>query len=307
MPDNWKVIINPYAGGNADSSVWQSILHELRASGIVFEYEVSQYHRHIISMVQQSIASGFRRFIVIGGDGSLNEVVNGIYSQSLVPPAEIITAQIALGTGNDWQRTHNLTGHYSDMIDKIKSGSSSVQDVGVVSFEQQGKTYTAYFVNVAGMGFDAFVVGNMSHKKEKKSRSRFSYLYSLFLSLINYKCVQARISVDGSPVFGGSLFSLSVGIGRFNGGGMMQLPHAIADDDLLDATLIRKVSKIKVIANIKNLYSGSFTRLKEVSLYKGTSITVDAELPLTLECDGELMGQSPASFSIIPLGFHFVC
>jgi len=303
----WKVIINPQAGGNTDAGVWEKILLQLKEARIAYDYELSKHHQHIIDIVYQSIAKGFRKFIVIGGDGSLNEVANGIYNQSMVSPTEITTAHISLGTGNDWHKTHKLPVEPHLMIQKIKSGKTSAQDVGLVTFQDDTGNKMSHFVNVAGMGFDAFVVLNTREKKEKKNRSRFAYLYSLFRSLLRYKCLPARVYIDGTEVFYDRLFSFNVGIGKYNGGGMMQLPEAVADDGLLDITLFRKMPKIKVIFNIKKLYNGTFTTMKEVSLFKGQNIVLHSDHPIALECDGELMGHSPATFSIIPLGFRYIC
>jgi diacylglycerol kinase (ATP) len=306
MQKVWKVIINPQAGGNTDSSIWERILQELREAEINFEFEVSKYYRHIIEIVERSVNDGFRRFIIIGGDGSLNEVANGIYSQTSVEPNEITAAHISLGTGNDWHKTHNLPTGSKLMIEKIKAGYTSVQDVGVVKYQENNETRTNYFVNVAGMGFDAFVVMNTAQKKGKKTRSRFSYLYSLFRSLMRYTCVKSNIIVNGREVFNNYLFSFNVGIGKYNGGGMMQGPDAIPDDGLLDITIFRKKSKIKVLANVKGLYDGSFKTLKEVSQYKGQEVKIDSEYPICLECDGEMLGHTPATFTIIASGFRFI-
>jgi diacylglycerol kinase (ATP) len=306
MQKVWKVIINPYAGGNTDSIVWERILLELNSAEIFFEHEVSKYHKHISEIVQKSIADGFRRFIVIGGDGSLNEMVNGIHNQTIVAPGEIITAHIPMGTGNDWHKTHKLPVDLDLIIEKIKEGKSAYQDIGVVTYQDYNETLTNYFVNVAGMGFDAMVVKHTSQKKLKMPRSRFSYLYSLFRSLMSYSSNNARISIDGKEVFNDNLFSFNVGIGKYNGGGMMQLPEAIPDDGLLDITIFREMPKIKVIANVKRLYNGSFKNLQEVTLLKGTKVMFDSDQRTMLECDGEMLGHSPAIFTIIPLGFRFI-
>lgn len=306
MQNLWKVIINPHAGGNTDSSVWERIIQELKDAEIGFEFELSKYHKHIIEIVQQSISNGFRKFIIVGGDGSLNELVNGLFTQSIIPPTEIVTALISLGTGNDWPKTHRLPIDSKQMIERIKAGNISVQDVGVVTYQDSEETKTNYFVNVAGMGFDAFVVKNTAQKQGKKSRSKFSYLYSLLRSLIRYSCKKAIIKINGKEVFQENMFSFNVGIGKYNGGGMMQAPEAIPDDGLLDVTIFRKLSKIKVIANVKRLYDGSFKSLKEVSLYKSTHVSIDSEKPISLECDGEILGHTPAEFTIIPSGFRFI-
>ncbi|MEI6852589.1 MAG: diacylglycerol kinase family protein [Bacteroidota bacterium] len=307
MNNNWKVIINPHAGGNTDSSVLQRILSELENANIHFDHEESLYHRHIIEIASKSIINGYRKFIIIGGDGSLNELVNGIYNQSTANPDEITAALISLGTGNDWPKTHGLPKESKQMIERIKAGTTSLQDVGVVRYHYNTEIRTNYFVNVAGMGFDAFVVMNTAKKKGKKPRSKFSYLYSLFRSLLRYSCVKAKICVNGKEVFHNYLFSFNAGIGRYSGGGMMQAPEAIPDDGLLDVTVFRKMSKAKVIANVKRLYDGSFKNLPEVSLYKGQEVQIQSDKSILLECDGEVLGHSPALFTIIPSGFRYIC
>jgi len=302
----WKVIINPHAGGCTDSLVWEQILIQLNHAEISFVYEVSEYPQHIFKIVQQSIIDGYRKFIIIGGDGSLNEAVNGINKQSDVSPLEITTAQIPLGTGNDWLKTHNLPTDSMQMIQKIKTENSSYQDIGFVTYQDNTGINTNYFINVAGMGFDAYVVLNTSGKKEKKTRSKFSYLFSLFRSLMSYKCLPARIYLDGNEVFYGNLFSFNVGIGKYNGGGMMQVPDAIPDDGLFDLTVFRKMSKFKVLFHVKDLYDGSFKTMKEVSIFRGKDLVFHSDHPISLECDGELLGHSPFTFSIIERGFRFI-
>jgi YegS/Rv2252/BmrU family lipid kinase len=307
MDNVWKVIINPYAGGNMNALTWDRISNELKEAGIHFVHQVSEYHGHIISIVNKDIVKGNRRFIIVGGDGSLNEMVNGIYKQSIVPPDEIITAHISLGTGNDWQRTHGLPSGSLNIIERIKTGHTKMQDIGVVRYFKAGEAKVNYFVNVAGMGFDAFVVMNTQKKIENISRRKFAYLRSLLFSLLSYKCKRVQITIDGKEVFGESLFSFNAGIGKYNGGGMMQVPDAIPDDGMLDITIFRKMHKLKVIANVKRLYDGSFKSLPEVSQFRCKTVEFDSEYPVMLECDGELLGHSPAQFTIIPQGFRFIC
>ncbi|MEI6123615.1 MAG: diacylglycerol kinase family protein [Bacteroidota bacterium] len=307
MLNSWKVIINPNAGGKSDAAQWEQIYNQLRNAGLQFHSELSNYHKHSIEIVHAAINKGYRNFIVVGGDGSLNEAVNGFYTQSMVSPTELTLAQLPLGTGNDWQKTHNPAATIEETIQRIKIGKFALQDVGLAQYYDASDAKKNYFANVAGMGFDAYVVVRTNRKKDKKARSKFAYLFNLFTSLMSYKCVTTQVSIDGQKVFADKLFSFNVGIGKYNGGGMMQVPDAITDDGLLDVTLFKKISKIKVVANVKRLYDGSFRTLKEVSLYRGRELEIISEDVLNLECDGETLGHTPVSFSIIPLGLRYIC
>ena len=307
MKEHWKVIINPNAGGKTDPGQWEHIFDELRKEEIEFDSIISNYHKHIIEIVHTAIENEYRKFIVIGGDGSLNEVVNGFYTQTKVLPTELTVVQLPLGTGNDWQKTHKPASTIEETIQRIKRGEYAFQDVGVVKYYEESEQKTNYYANVAGMGFDAYVVVKTNQKKEVKARSKFTYLFNLFTSLMSYTCIKAKVTIDGNQVFEEKLFSFNVGIGKYNGGGMMQVPDAIPDDGFLDVTIFRKISKIKVLANVKRLYNGSFRTLKEVSIYRGKEIEIASEKPLFLECDGESLGHTPAVFTIIPLGLRFIC
>lgn len=307
MSNIWKLIINPVAGGTGTIKSGDSIPEILSHAGIDFNLSYSEYHKHIIHLVAESISLGYRNFIIVGGDGSLNQAVNGIYSQSLVNPSEITIAHISLGTGNDWQRTHHLNISTQMMIKKIQDGNTSLQDVGVITYlNLQNQTETSYFINIAGLGFDAFVVNNTSGKNQKTKSSKFSYLISLLRSLIKYKPSNAIIKLNGIEFFNGSLFSCSAGIGKYNGGGMMQLPDAIPDDGLLDITVFRSMSLFKIVSSIGKLYSGSFKKMKQASLSRASQIEITSTPGILLECDGEMLGQSPVKITIIPLGFRFI-
>ncbi len=135
-----------------------------------------------------------------------------------------------------------------------------------------------------------------------------AYLYNLATGLFQYENVQLSIIVDGSEVVNDKVFSMSIGICRYNGGGMMQLPNAIPDDGLYDITVIRKTTKWRIVKNIKNLYDGSFISLPEVDTFRGKTINITStpRHSIHLETDGESLGVSPLDFSIVPRAIRLI-
>ena len=131
------------------------------------------------------------------------------------------------------------------------------------------------------------------------------YLKNLIASLIGYHAQQIIIDVDGSQRTG-SIFSLSIGICRFTGGGMIQAPDAMPDDGLLDLTIIRSISRLAVIRNIPRLFNGTIGKNPKVELLQGKTIDVYGESDIYLEADGETLGHSPLHFSIIPLSVNMI-
>jgi YegS/Rv2252/BmrU family lipid kinase len=307
ITDDWLVIVNPNAGRKKGEKDWFIINEYLNNSGLVFESVFTTHKEHAISLSTRFIKKGYRNFIVVGGDGTLNEVVNGILFQKNIPTLEFLIAMIPVGTGNDWCRMFHIPFKYSEAIDLIKQGTVFTQDIGKVSYLNSTTPKRRYFINVAGMGYDAEVAARTNKDKERGKGGPFSYLKNLFSSLLFYKYTDTEIKIEDSPVsYKNKTFSISVGICKFNGGGMKQLPNALPDDGLLDMTLIKKLGKFTVLKEVKNLYDGSFIKHPKVQTFQGKRFMIESNPPINLEVDGESLGHSPFTFDIIPSSLRVV-
>jgi YegS/Rv2252/BmrU family lipid kinase len=298
--NDWLVIVNPNAGLKKGEKDWFIINEFLNQTALSFETVFTTHKEHAIALTTKFIKKGFRNFIVVGGDGTLNEVVNGIFYQKSVPTYEFLIAMIPVGTGNDWCRMFQIPFNYSKAIDLIKNGNTIMQDIGRVNYFNSNIAKRRYFINVAGMGYDAEVASKTNKDKERGKGGPLSYLKNLFSSLLFYKFTETDIRIDDAPEqFKNKTFSISVGICKFNGGGMKQLPDAIPDDGLLDMTLIKKLSKFTVIKEVKNLYDGSFIKNPKVQTFRGKSFRIESNPPINLEADGESLGHSPFTFDLV--------
>jgi YegS/Rv2252/BmrU family lipid kinase len=305
--ENWMVIINPNAGIRKGEKDWEKIYNLLNHSGLNFEFTFTTHKEHAIALTTKFIKKGFRNFIVVGGDGTLNEVVNGMFIQKNIPTEEFLIAMIPVGTGNDWCRMFNISFKYVEAIEIICRNNIFLQDVGKVSYYNSSTSKRRFFVNVAGMGYDAEVAAKTNKDKERGRGGPFSYLKNLFSSLLFYKYTDTEIKIDNSAEsYKNKTFSLSVGICKYNGGGMKQLPNAIPDDGLLDLTLIKKLGKFSVIKEVKNLYDGSFIKHPKVQTFVGKLFQIESKPPVNLEVDGESLGHSPFTFEIIPQSLRVV-
>jgi len=299
---DWYVIINPHAGSKKTQEDWPKIRKLLVENDFSFDSIFTEYQFHATELAMEAICNnGYRNIIVIGGDGTLNEVVNGVYKQEKVDPLDLTIGVITVGTGNDWGRMYNLPSDYNDQVEVLKTGRTFLQDVGQVSYLHHDEKKIHYFMNIAGMGFDALVAKKTNIAKQKGAGGVLTYLVNLVAGLFQFTYNNIEIEKEGKPLFKGKVFSMSIGICSYNGGGMMQLPFAISDDGLFDVTIIRKVSRMKVIRNIKNLYDGSFVKIKEVETYTGKEFKITS-VPIKsvfLETDGESLGNSPLYFNIL--------
>jgi len=296
---NWIAIINLAAGGGKTRNDWPKIEALMQKHGLRFEPFFTDRRLHASIIARNKIKEGYSKIIVVGGDGTMNEVINGVFAQDRIRTTEVMLGMISVGTGNDWAKMFNIPADYEGAVLTILEQKTFIQDAGLVTYRKNGKAWNRYFINIAGMGFGARVVERSNRMKEKGKSGPLLYFYNIFLSLLKYKAKKAAIEIDGTTYMR-KVFSLNVGIGKYNGGGMIQVPHAIADDGLYSITLIKKIGKINVLANVKRLYNGSIVKHSRVETYMAKSVQIDGSTPLHLETDGETLGHGPVSFQIIP-------
>lgn len=299
----WGLILNPNAGSGTGKKNWPAIQKLVKRARIEFDVVFTERKGHAIELTQQLIEKGFRKLIVVGGDGTLNEVVNGIFYQKNIEPKEMTLAMIPVGTGNDWCRTFQVPTKYMDAIKLIRDEKTVVQDIGLVDFHN-GSTPDRYFANVAGIGFDATVAQAANKLKEQGKGNAMSYILILLKTLLRYNSKPMQLTV-GEEEFKERMFSIGIGIGKYNGGGMKQLPNAIADDGLLDITIIKNISKWTVIKELKGLYDGSFLSHPKIAALQNTTVYFTKN-QLEIETDGESVGQGPQNFSILPKALRVV-
>ena len=305
MKTEWFVIVNPNAGKGKGKKEWKKISGIFVANDIHFLNVFTKHRKHAVKLAKKYINSGFKNIVVVGGDGTFHEVVNGVFKQNKYKTTDITLALIPVGTGNDWGRMFNIPSSYEDAIKLIKNKKTFIQDVGKVVYHRKESPKTRYFANVAGMGYDALVAQKTNRQKDLGKGGPFSYFYNIFSSLFSYNNKQYEIQVDDKKVKG-KVFSMNVGICKYNGGGMMQLPFAVADDGLLDMTVINQIGKVKVMRSVKKLYDGSFVKMPQVRTYQGKKISITSISKIYLEADGESLGHTPIDFEIVPKSLKVV-
>lgn len=310
IENKWLVIVNPKACLGKAEKDWPNIEQILVDEGIDFDAFITEYPRHAIELVRDNITEkGYKKIIAVGGDGTNNEVINGIFLQERYPSTEIKMGVIPVGTGNDWVRTFDFPLDYRKIIKIIKSEQVFLHDIGKVTYYNNGDPKIRYFLNAAGTGLDEMVCKKTNMMKEKGKGGKLNYLFSVLTSLLKFKCTNLKIEINGEMVFDDAFLSLSLGNGRFNGGGMMMMPNSIPDDGLFDITVIRKLSLWKFIFNVAKVYDGSFVKkFKEVSVFRGDNICITSDPPhrLFLETEGETLNNSPFNFVILPKAINMV-
>ena len=306
MTNRWFVIVNPVSGGGKGLEDFPKISHLLRENGIEHDPAFTEYRYHATELTVEAINSGYRKIIVVGGDGTLNEVVNGLFIQKQCEPKEILLAVIAVGTGNDWVRTFGTPRNYTAAIRAIKEGGTFLQDVGKVTYTESKVEQSRYIANVAGLGFDADVIEIFNDLKHRGYKGAWLYIYSLLKGYLKLKPFGVRIEVDGKEVYHNLLFSIAVGICKYNGGGIQQLPKAVADDGLLDVTLIKPLHWWHVVFRARRLFNGEIYSIGHIQHAQGKRVRIEASPNILLETDGELHGGTPVTIEVVPKAVQIV-
>lgn len=308
--NKWLVVVNPKASVGKSGKDWPQIRQILINEGIEFDDVLTEYPRHAIEIVRNAIVEkGYRKFIAVGGDGTNNEVINGIFTQDAVPTTEITMAAMPIGTGNDWRRTFDIPLEYDKVAKIIKAGHTYAHDIGKLTYYDDGNTGIRYFLNAAGTGLDEMVCHSTNRMKQQGKGGTIRYLISLVKCMLTYKVTRIQLTIDDELVFDDYILNLSIGNGRFNGGGMMTMPKAIPNDGLFDVTVIKKVSIFKFAANVKNVYDGSFIKkIDEVKTFRGKRIYIVSIPPhsLKVETEGENLNNSPFDFEVLPKAINMV-
>lgn len=308
--NKWLIIVNPKASVGKCGKDWPEIQHILVNEGIDFDAFLTEYPGHAIDLARdQIVEKGYKKVISIGGDGTNNEIINGIFSQQRVPPRVIQMGVIPVGTGNDWRRTFDIPTDYQANVNTIKKGYTLLHDIGKVTYYNHGNPQERFFLNAAGTGLDEMVCNRANQLKSQGKGGAVRYMLSTANCLYRFKCVHIQLEIDGQKVFDDEVLSLSLGNGKFNGGGMMMMPDASPNDGLFDVTVIKKVGMIKFATHLNSIYDGSFIqKIQEVSTFRGKKIRITS-IPahqLLLETEGETLTNSPFDFEILPQAINMI-
>ena len=297
-----KVIVNPVAGANSTHRKWPHISGLLSHDGLSFDHEYTEGVGHAIELAKTAASDGYRYVVAVGGDGTVNEVANGILHST--EAGSMALGVISTGTGSDFARSVGIPRHYVNACSALASPQRKLIDVGVVEYQSKGQSVRRFFVNVAGIGFDAAAV-ETTERMPKYFGGTIPYLAGLIRTLFGYrnKSVVLRI---GDRVEEARLLSVVVSNGKYFGGGMHVAPEASLDDNLLDVVIIGDIGKFDLLKSLPMVYKGTHGDHPKVSMEKATKIDVESPERILVHADGELLGEGPASFRLMPAALSIV-
>lgn len=310
------LLVNPRSANGATGRHFDTISALVRAQVGEHAHAFTARPLHATELTRQALRDGHDLVIAVGGDGTINEAVNGFFE----PPEEgkdptPINPQAALailprGTGGDFRRTIGLDGDLARSAARLTHPARPV-DVGLAEFEgPDGKPGRRCFINVAGSGVGAEIV-NIANHSSKVMGGRISFLLASLRGLSGWRDVSLRVSLDGGPAEELMLTSCSVANGRFFGGGMMVAPEARIDDGMFHLTLWSGFGFGDFVIKSAGLYDGSHVKFKGTRTASARTVRLEpgarAEGRIArVELDGELVGRVPVTYRVLPGALRLV-
>lgn len=291
-----RLIVNPAAGANGTARKWPHIQSLLKNIGLRFEYDTTEAPGHARELAATAARKGYEMVVSVGGDGTINEVVNGLHDTGST--SDVLLGIISTGTGSDYIRTLGLSATYHTACQRLINPEKLNVDVGVIEYTSQGQTVKRVFVNFAGLGFAAEIV-KATTLKFKTLSAMPAYLLGLLTTLFSYQNKDISLLADGELI-SQKVCTVLMNNGKYSGGGMFAAPDADLSDGLLDVLIIGDLSKPDLLWSLPRLYRGTHLTHPKVTLKKARVIEIQSIETLSLQADGELLGALPARCYLLP-------
>lgn len=312
----WFAVVNVYAASQTAAVLWKKAEYLLRQRGVPYHGTFTGNTGTAVELTFDACAAGYRRFIAVGGDGTVHDVLNGIAnfvewsagSDNECDFSDFTLTVIPFGSGNDWIKSLGIPRDVDRVVDVITAGVTAKQDVVRVSMldpkalPEESEISVSYMANIGGVGLDAKVCERVNAKKIEGRRGKILFITSLICAIRERKSIPMKVIADDKVIFDGPYYSMAFGIGKHSGGSMRQTPAAVLDDFLLDVTVIPEVPMRRLIPESRRLFSGTLLDVPEVVSAKCTKVVVlpsDMSTPQLVEVDGELVGNAPVKLEVL--------
>ena len=286
-------LVNPASGNGSTGKRWPELARRASALGLEGETFFSERPGHLIELARDAVAGGATLVIAVGGDGTLNEVVNGVAGR------DVDLATIPLGTGMDFGRTYEIPTKFDDAVRVALAGDVRTIDAGRVTYRTwAGETAERYFANVSSVGMSG-AVAQRANGMSKMLGGRVTFFYALTRVFLEWQNTEVTVQLDDAERRG-RMHDVIVANGVWHGGGMKLAPDAVPDDGQFDVVLIGDVSKADFLTTAPKIYKGRHVHHPKVEVLRSKRVEVDAPVQLPIELEGEQVGTTPATFEIAP-------
>jgi len=284
------LVYNNFAGNGRAKKLLPQVEDLLNKYNVEFDLAITDYPEHGIEIVGNADFSQYDGVVAAGGDGTLFEVINGYYKNS--SETGIPIGVLPVGTGNAF--AHDLELNNTQIEEAIEIISKQkLRKVDVGKFVTHGQDY--YFLNIIGAGF---VVDANKTAQNFKFLGDFSYQIGVLYRILVLKFTKLRLEIDGKKIETNSTF-IEISNTRYTGGDFLMAPTAEIDDGLFDITLVKKISRLRLLKGLVKIKTGEHIHLDEIDTFKAKHIKIESDKPQVLTPDGELLGITPVEIECL--------
>ncbi|MFM8999550.1 MAG: diacylglycerol/lipid kinase family protein [Actinomycetota bacterium] len=289
-------IVNPHAGRGRVGEGLPELERSLIARGLRYRIVETSGPGDAVRLAREAIDGGTRYLVAVGGDGTVHEVVNGMFASGRERAEGAVLGVVAAGSGCDLVRTFGLPGDATRAGGHLAGENAYPLDVGHIRYSTADGQHERYFVNVAEAGLGGAVALRAERLPRSLGQSR--YFLGFWLTLPRYRLAQVRV-VAGRQVYEGPAYAIILGNAQFYGGGMRISPRSYPGDGVLDV-LIFKGPKSDAFTLLPQIYRGGHLPHDHIEEFRvRDEVTIEADRPLPIEADGEFLGTTPATVSVL--------
>ena len=291
------MIVNPAAQNGAAGRRWPRLAEHARALGLEHDVVFTEAPGHAIELAGAAAADGRELVAALGGDGTVNEVVNGLAASGGAGPELAI---LPFGTGRDTIRTYGIPKNAKNALELLRGGRTRTIDLGRATFQATaGGEASRWYINIGSCGLTG-AVAERAERTSKRLGGTPSFLFATVATFAAWRNVPFTVQVDDQPPLELVANNVICANGRAFGGGIKVCPQAEPDDGLLDVLVWGDVGKLDLALNLPRLYRGTHLGHSKVTVLRAKRVRVEPARPLPLELDGELPGTTPATFEVVP-------
>jgi len=293
------VIINPRSANGRAGRNRSQIDAALRARlPYAFDVVYTERQGHATQLARDA-APRCERIVVLGGDGTLNEVVNGLIEGDAPVNPFLTLGIIRYGTGGDFARGLGIPAKLDPAIDRLAGGAIREVDIGKVTYRTpDGEEAVRYFINEAEIGMGAAVCEAVN-RNSKGLGGSLSFMRAILTTMLAYRDQTVRMSFGGAPAETLLINNVWLANGAYSGGGIRSAPRARLDDGLLDIVIVKSSNAFQKLLGLPALRSGAFVKSKNVEYRTAGRVEAESDAPVPIEVEGEPIGVLPAVFEVI--------
>ncbi|HXA30291.1 MAG TPA: diacylglycerol kinase family protein [Candidatus Angelobacter sp.] len=301
------VIVNPASAGGRTARQWPLLQRCLVDAGVDFEARITAQPADAIALTREALREGVNRVVAVGGDGTLNELVNGWFDPQTQQPInpDAALGLLPSGTGGDFRKTAGIPLNHAAAAALLARGDTRRIDAGRIDYHGGGAPAPRWFVNIADCGIGGDVVHRVNRSR-KHAGGTMTFLYHSLAALMTYGSRLVRVDVDGE-VAEGPMQNVVVANARYFGGGMQIAPQAALDDGLFDVVTIGHLTRRRSLTGMGRLYKGRHLGRPGIGFSRGRVVTVTPleQRPVLFDVEGEQVGRAPATLTCLPGALRF--